>query len=49
MKIKARAPIIRGVIRAFVERNASPVEILFEIASPATTPISTAVLVAVIG
>ena len=47
MKINASAPMIRGVMRDEVERNARPVWILFRILSPATKPIALAVEVAV--
>jgi len=47
MKIKANAPIIKGVIRDEVLKNARPVVIEFRILSPATTPIAAAVEVAV--
>lgn len=49
MKMNAKAPIIKGVIRDEVERNASPVVILLSIADPATVPIASAVEVAVMG
>jgi len=46
--MNAIAPMINGVIKDEVERNANPVWILFRIVVPATVPIASAVDVAVI-